>query len=204
MSRPDTTSDGLTPRQRREAWARTGQFELLLEELRTLDPSLLDHDDQWQLVLEAIEVRALLDPEAFAGEMLGRLVAFTANLTLRSQFAFQNQLQRHDRESSGSGAAGLPAELDGPLSRLVDLQVSLAGLLAAQAAVARKWKLARGGRPAVKKTRAKSAGIVDILPVDSGSNGHGRHLNGHHRNGAPSNGHTNRLDGKLDHEHDQD
>ncbi len=197
MNPPDAAAADLSPRQQREEWAQRGQFEPLLEELDRLDPSLMDYEFHWQLVLQAIEVRALQDPEAFAGEILARLVAFTSYLTLRSQRVVQGGLQRHDRESSG---AGLPPELEAPLESLLGLQAGLAGLLESQAAVARKWNLAkRRGRNRTSRKQSTRAKESSKAAPSTHGNGHGGLLDVHLGNGSSTNGHVNRLNGNGKH-----
>src|SRR5579885_2928754 len=88
--------DGLSPRQRREKWAREGDFHNLWQILVTAEWGLIDQAECFQLLLQTVEVAVRTDPRRFSADIFAKMMSFTSYLLLRTHFQLGAVLERHD------------------------------------------------------------------------------------------------------------
>ncbi len=173
---------------RREQVAQDGDIDALWEILTRPRPVGFDPSEIFPHLVKAIEVRARQSPQAFAGEILTRVVSLTSYLCMRDQFLIIRSIEQFARSAQGRGRIDLPPPLaDRAIPRLLDLQRSLCEVLGAQATILRMHELAKAKRiendraerkPSAKatgKTKAKASRKPPSAPV---------HINGKHDGNA--------------------
>jgi hypothetical protein len=135
---------GPRPSEIRAAWAREGDVESLLAEIRTRSWTLFPIDEVFKHLLAACETRARLDPAEFARMLFAEMVGFNGFLLLRTQvFIIDRVVGRGPFAIKPALADLAPDVIERLIPRLLEMQRGLAEVLVAQAQTARLWGLAR-------------------------------------------------------------
>lgn len=146
-AQPDGPADGQGQGNAYERMAAAGDVDGLWRALSDLPGSLLDRDAVFRLLLRAAGVASRTDPRAFADLVFSHLVSFGAYLALLAQHN-ATALARTPARQGPSLVGGLD---ESAVRQVLDIQQHVAGLLLAQAQVARLRQLA-GERESARTT----------------------------------------------------
>ncbi|MDG3005476.1 hypothetical protein [Paludisphaera mucosa] len=142
--RPGPEGGEATARKRA---AYAGDVDAVWNELVSRDVSLFGLEDAFEQLGRAIEVRCGGDPARFAAETFARMISFTTYMMMRCSFYINTRISGAARSRRQFGPSEPPQDVsESLLPRLLDIQEHVAGLLEAQARVARLWTLADAKR----------------------------------------------------------
>ncbi|QDV36357.1 hypothetical protein [Tautonia plasticadhaerens] len=156
----DTRPPGVVPAPRPGTMAHEpdpvdGEIDALLASLERYGVMPPDFEKVWSGIHRILRARSRDDPAGSGLRLLDEALAFAGLLELRARYATATRLKAWDRARRDRGANGPEPVLDDrDLTRLLELQRHLAGLVDARAAAARKWGLAaRHGTPGQGRVR---------------------------------------------------
>lgn len=131
------------------------EIDTLLASLERYGAMPPDFEKVWSGIHGILRARSRDDPAGSGLRLLDEALAFAGLLELRARYATATRLKAWDRARRDRGANGPEPVLDDrDLTRLLELQRHLAGLVDARAAAARKWGLAaRHGTPGQGRVR---------------------------------------------------
>jgi hypothetical protein len=135
---------GPRPSEIRAAWAREGNVEALLREIRSKPWSGFPIDEVFKHILAACEVRARTDPEAFARLLFAEMVALNGFILLRTHVFVVDRIVGRGPFACKPALTDFTADVaERLLPRLGEMQRGMAEILVAQASTARLWGLAK-------------------------------------------------------------
>jgi hypothetical protein len=160
--------DGLCIAERREKWAREGDFESLWEVLLDNDWTMIDQAECFRLLLQAVEVAAQKNPRQFSADIFAQVLGFTSYVLLRTHFQLGALLDRHDAGMRTLGNLPVPREITEVLPDLIQLPEHLGAMMETQARTSRMWglvgKTRRGHSDGKTPDEDKLAAKADALP----------------------------------------
>ena len=202
FNRPQTDESqpkaGLSIHEQQLAWAADGNIDALFDAFLN-QRRLLKDAQMHQLLQQAIEQRALQDPEQFAEHMYRRMTSFTAVLVYKAHWLMTISLRGHDQAVDQFGKnPALSAEVLELLPHLIELQNHMLDLQQGHAATQRLRGLTRAKqlasesekgrkRPPPKRRKVSPPPQTPFVPVNRLASLM-ESLNGHdHSNGQSAN-----------------
>jgi len=181
------------------AWAAEGNIDALFDAFLN-QRRLLKDAQMHQLLQQAIEQRALQDPEQFAEHMYRRMTSFTAVLVYKAHWLMTISLRGHEQAIDQFGKTpALCAEVLELLPHLIELQNHMLDLQQGHAATLRLQGLTRAKqlasesekgrkrRSRPKRRKVSSPAQTPVVPVNRLA-GLMESLNGHaHPDGQSAN-----------------